>query len=247
MLKFPADAPLTRLLVVQRSVRLVIVTALLALFTRFASQSHWAQPGIITVCATGCDHETIQAAINDSSTDAGDTIQVLDAMHTEAGIIVTKSVTIAGVNASGTVVQAHAVAGAASDRVFAVAAGTSAIIQDMIVRHGKVSDHPARGGGILNQGTLALERVAVIDNLAIGSDGYPGGLAEGGGIYNNGSLVVVSSVVSSNDATAGDGSASGADGGDGHGGGIANGTGGTLAVINSTVSGNAAVGGYGYG
>jgi hypothetical protein len=92
-----------------------------------------------------------------------------------------------------------------------------------------------------------LERVAVTDNLAVAPDGNPGGTAEGGGIYNNGSLILVRSMVSNNRAEAGDGFSNGADGGDGHGGGIANGTGGLLTVINSTISGNAVQGGYGFG
>jgi hypothetical protein len=99
----------------------------------------------------------------------------------------------------------------------------------------------------LNNGTLTLERVAVRDNRAIGAEASPGGDAEGGGIFNNGSLTVVQSTVSGNEADAGDGVYSGDDGGDAHGGGIANGEDGSLMVINSTISGNSALPGEGSG
>jgi hypothetical protein len=225
----------------------VIAAAFLVISARFAPQPSSAQVDPITVCAGECDHKTIQAAIDDPSTDAGDTIRILNATHTEAGIAVTKSVTIVGANASGTIVQAHEDKDAASDRVLTVVGGASATIQNVTVRHGKVTGSPARGGGILNEGSLTLEKVAVTDNLAIGSDSNPGGSAEGGGIYNNGLLILVRSVVSNSGAEAGNGSSSGANGGDGHGGGIANGPGGALTAVNSTISGNRAVGGYGFG
>jgi hypothetical protein len=236
-----------RRLVVGQTVRVVIVTALLAVSTWVAPQSHSVQTDAITVCATGCDHQTIQAAIDDPSTTAGDTISILDAIHTEAGIVVYKNVTIVGASTLGTIVQAELPGSPSNNRVFRIESGATVAIQDMTIRHGRVTGSPARGGGILNSGALTLERVAVTDNLAVGSDGYPGGAAEGGGVYNNGSLVVLRSVVSDNDAEGGDGSVSGANGGDGRGGGIANGTGGTLAIINSTISGNAALGGLGFG
>lgn len=247
MLRFLAGGCLTRWFVDRHSVRLVIMVVLLAVSARFAPQSSLAQTDSVTVCASECDHQTIQAAIDDPSTDAGDTIRVLDAIHTEAGITVNKSVVIVGMSASGTIVQAETQGTLADSRVFRIESSTAVTIQDMTIRHGRTTGSPAQGGGILNEGGLMLERVAVTDNLAVGSRGYPGGAAEGGGIYNSGSLVLVSSVVSNNDAEAGDGSSSGADGGDSHGGGIANGTGGTLTLINSTISGNAATGGFGFG
>jgi hypothetical protein len=190
---------------------------------------------------------TIQTAIDNPFAGAGDTIHVLNATHTEGGIVVTKSVTIVGTSTAGTIVQAELDGSLADNRVFRIETGATVTIRSMTIRHGRATGSPARGGGILNKGSLTLERVAVTDNLALGSRGNPAGSAEGGGIYNNGSLILFKSVVSNNVAEAGDGSSSGADGGDGHGGGIANGTGGTLTLINSTISGNAAMGGSGFG
>lgn len=247
MLENLAGRLLTRGRAIQRCVRLMITAALLVVTVLLAPKARLAQMGSVTVCASECDYRTIQAAIDASSQDTGVSIAVLDPVHTESGIRVDKSVTIVGASAADTIVQADTANGLVSERVFEIPQGADVTIQDMTIRHGRVTGSPARGGGILNEGSLTLERVAVTDNLAVGSDGNPGGMAEGGGIYNNGSLIVVSSVVSNNGVEAGNGSSSGADGGDGQGGGMANGTAGTLTIINSTVSSNTAVGGDGFG
>ena len=57
----------------------------------------------VTVCATGCDFAAIQAAIDADATSAGDVIYVADSVHTEAGVIVSKDVTIRGQGAPGTI------------------------------------------------------------------------------------------------------------------------------------------------
>ena len=57
----------------------------------------------VTVCATGCDFATIQAAIVSGATSPGDVIHVADGLHTEAGVIVSKDVTIRGQGAPGTI------------------------------------------------------------------------------------------------------------------------------------------------
>ncbi|MGD2179177.1 MAG: hypothetical protein PVG71_15305 [Anaerolineae bacterium] len=246
MLRFLAGEPLKRRFVAQRSVRFVIAAVLLAVSARFAPQSHSAQTDSITVCASECDHETIQAAIDDTFTDAGDTIQVLDPIHTEAGIVVTKSVSIMGTSTSGTIVQADTAEGLASDRVFEIPAGVDVTIQDMAIRFGSVTGSPARGGGILNQGMLKLDRVTIRANHAVGSPGDPGGTAEGGGIYNDGVLQIVSSTISGNEARGGGGTP-GDDGGHAGGGGLFTTDGGSLTVVSSTVSGNRARAGAGGG
>ncbi len=200
----------------------------------------------ITVCASGCNYTTIQAAINAVSTNDGDTINVTAALHTEADIVVNKSVTITGASASSVTVQAHANKDEASDRVFTISGGATVTIQNMTIRHGKTTNSPAQGGGIYNSGTLTLQRVTVTANHAQGNTDAPGGTAEGGGIYNYGSLTIINSTISDNTALGGNGS-SGNDGGDGRGGGIANGSSGTLVATNSTISGNTAQGGPGGG
>jgi predicted outer membrane repeat protein len=182
-------------------------------------------PATDTVCAAGCDFATIQAAIDDAGTANGAIIEITDPIHTEAGIVVNKDVTIRGLGAEDTIVQAHEIAGEALDRVFLVEEGANLILEGMTIRHGKpsIEEH---GGGIMNHGTLTLRDCAVSDNIAIG----------GGGICNSGALKLVNSSVSNNAAvdTAPPGIFA-----CGGGGGIRSGKG-TLALINSTVSGNQA-------
>jgi predicted outer membrane repeat protein len=208
------------------------------------------------VCATGCDFTTIQAALDDERTTPGTIIAVTDALHTEQGIRVAKDVTIVGQGAGGTIVQAHAEAGSATDRVFLIASGATVTIGEITIRHGNPAVEPITGGGILNQGTLTLERCGVSDNEA----------TAGAGIHNDGTLTLINSTVSDNTAgtpgrectTGGgikaltgeltliDSTVSGNSSRD-NGGGIFMACKSTLALINSTVSGNDATGGNGGG
>lgn len=125
------------------------------------------------------------------------------------------------------------------------------------------------GGGIFNEGTLSLDRVAVRGNRAgpggaggtasgagcRGGNGGQGG--DGGGVYNRGRLTLTRSTVSGNSAGAGGdggsggagplgaGSAGGSGGPGGSGGGIDNE--GTLSVTASTIASNRAGAGGGAG
>lgn len=213
----------------------------------------------ITVCRTGCDFTTIQAAIDDPGTAEGDIIGVLDAVHTEQGIVVNKSVTVLGQAAAGTIVQAHAKRESANDRVFLIPSGVTVTLGDITIRHGNPTTEARTGGGILNQGTLTLERCKVTHNDA----------TAGGGIHNDGTLTLINSAVSDNssggsanpnrECTTGGGiksltgeftllnsTVSGNKSAD-NGGGIFVGCKSTLELINSTVSGNDATGGNGGG
>jgi predicted outer membrane repeat protein len=199
-----------------------------------ATASHTATPLLIataipapsyTVCAAGCDFTTIQAAIDDPGTAPGDIIGVTDAVHTEAGIVVNKSVTIQGRGADSTAVQAHATTDSATDRVFLIANGATVTIRALTIRHGNPISDPDSGGGITNEGTLTLQNSIVSDNTS----------NAGGGILNVGTLTLVNCTVRDNAAVKS---------GDymqkcGNGGGIKN-MAGTLTLINSTVSGNSA-------
>jgi CSLREA domain-containing protein len=128
------------------------------------------------------------------------------------------SVTITGTlaRAAETVVKGGAGWG---DRIFHVFAGANVSINGVTIQSGNAG--AAAGGGILNQGTLALDASAVSGNTAAG----------GGGILNQGTLTLNRSTVSGN-------TASGANGG-----GILNQ--GTLTLTNSTISGNTASSGGG--
>jgi hypothetical protein len=186
-----------------------------------------AHADTITVCASGCDFSTIQAAIDDAGTSSGDVINVTAAVHTEADISVNKDVTIQGQGADHTILQAHASAESAEERVFWIRNGATVTIRDVTIRHGHPTEEPESGGAIRNEGTLTLERCVVRDNIA----------SAGGGILNDGTLTLTHCIVSDNQAI----------GGSLHymecstGGGIKN-MAGEMMLVNSTVSGNSAKG-----
>ncbi|MEO2087952.1 MAG: right-handed parallel beta-helix repeat-containing protein [Gemmataceae bacterium] len=125
------------------------------------------------------------------------------------------------------------VSGGNATRVFNIAAGVTASIEDLTVANGKVTG--GDGGGILNAGTLTLDDVVVSGNTAVRTGSFPtfaGGF--GGGVQNNGTLVLKDSLVTGNKAA--------------QGGGVSNGNttvAGTLTVRDSTISGNDALVGGG--
>jgi hypothetical protein len=184
-------------------------------------------PATDTVCAAGCDFTTIQAAIDSADNADGAIIEVTDPVHTEAGIVVNKDVTIRGLGVDNTIVQAHETAGEASERVFLVKKETTVVFERMTIRHGKPSVQDEGGGGIINYGTLTLRNCVVSDNTA----------NDGAGIYNRGALTLVSTTVRDNFA---DGIAPpGFECGSGAGIKCPRGT---LTLISSTISGNTADG-----
>jgi hypothetical protein len=176
-----------------------------------------------TVCAAGCDFTTIQAAIDGTAEDA--IIEITDSAHTEAGIVVNKNVTIRGLGAHDTIVQAHETLEEAPERVFLIEEGAIVTFEKMTIRHGKPSIPDDCGGGILNWGTLTLKHCVVTDNVANG----------GGGICDSGTLTLINSTVSNNTAAEARPPAMWCGGG----GGIKCGNG-PLVLINSTISDNQA-------
>jgi predicted outer membrane repeat protein len=179
------------------------------------------------VCSAGCDFTTIQAALDDASTTDGAIIEVTDPVHTEAGIVVHKNVTIRGLGADHTIIQAHETPAEAPERVFLVEEGVTAVFERMTIRHGHPSIQEEGGGGIMNYGTLTLRQCVVSDNTA----------NDGAGIYNNGTLTLLHSTVRDNlaNAIAPVGFECGS------GGGIKSASG-TLTLLHSTVNGNEAEG-----
>ena len=193
-----------------------------------------------SVCASGCDFITLQSAIDDPDTRPGAVIEIRDAIHTEAGVVVSKDVIIRGLGTDKTLVQAHASMEAATDRVFLIAKGVTATLAGMVIQHGnpRPDEHFRCGGGIANLGTLRVENCIIRNNTA----------NNGGGIWSrNGTTTVINSTIHQNTAdriaveedyfgnpvnlsTYACGS----------GGGIKLVSGGTLQLINSTVSENEA-------
>ncbi len=114
--------------------------------------------------------------------------------------------------------------GGGLDRVFHIQNGAIVMLQGVTVQNGDLSNDPGSftGGGLLNDGSqLTLNRVVVHGNVA----------PNGGGLSGlNGALITVNaSAIVNNDGTSG-----------GSGGGLRLGTGGTVTLNNSTLSGNTA-------
>jgi hypothetical protein len=155
-------------------------------------------------------------------------ITVQDEVHTEAGINVHKDVTIQGLGAGRTVVQAHAALSEAPDRVFFVPEGASVSIKGMTIQHGRAAEGDLAGGGVSNLGICRLEACVIRNNSA----------NDGGGVFNHGTLTILGCVIQANlgDRKAPPGYECGS------GGGIKSGFRSTLVMENSTISGNRALG-----
>lgn len=113
---------------------------------------------------------------------------------TSGQLVLPRGLTIDGSDAPGL-----AISGSDTSRVFEVAAGADVTVTDLTVRDGLAGP---RGGGVLNNGTLTLERVIVADNVE-NSPGPANFEFGGGGIYNAAgtTLNLIDSVVRDNTAT----------------------------------------------
>ena len=149
----------------------------------------------------------------------GDTIQIATGTLVEAGVVLDRSITIAGAGPLHTIWQAAAAPESATNRLLAVVSGVTSTVRDLTFRHGSAPDGTGsadggNGGAIRNLGGLNLLRCEFIANRAGdgGSVGGVGGL--GGAIYNNGALVVDECRFISNSAgTGGSGDGPGGSGG----------------------------------
>ena len=99
----------------------------------------------LTVCSSGCDETSIQSAVNNIP--AGGTVSILDAVHTEVGIVVAKSMTIRGLGMNSTIVQADSVPGATTGIIFTLSAG-SITLEDLTIRNATAFE----GSAIFGQG-----------------------------------------------------------------------------------------------
>src|SRR5262245_58079504 len=144
---------------------------------------------------------------------------------TSGELFIDKSLSISGPGAGQL-----AVSGGFLDRVFEVAKGASLTLSGLTITDGEAS----QGGGILNHGTLIVNKAAITGNLAVGGSAGVTGSAEGGGIWNDVSAVlrVTGCRIADNDALALFGYASG--------GGVQNY--GHAVLSASTLDGNEAVG-----
>lgn len=133
--------------------------------------------------------DTLNIAGTFTWTDSGETGDAATSGYTLA-----KDLTIVGQSATSTIIQASSTAATADRRVFTTTTGLTLTFRDLTIRYGKLTGGSA-GGGILNQGTTTLERVAVSYNTA--------GTGGGGGIWHadttgGGSLTIIGSTIDNN-------------------------------------------------
>jgi hypothetical protein len=194
--------------------------------------------------------------------------QVIDSTDGETGlpvIALNENLTIIG---NGDIIERSTATGTPAFRLFQVVAGASLTLQNLTLQGGLAFGYggvgypyTARGGAILNLGTLTLDGVTVQNNTAQGADGglgygfnFGGASAAGGGLYSSGVLTMSSCIIQNNAANGGRG-ASGSGipdvgtvgpsaGGSGYGGGLYVG-GGTIAISSSSFTSNTARGGDG--
>jgi hypothetical protein len=184
----------------------VLLIAALAAIAAFAVTAGWAQPAkTITVCSTGCDYSTIQAAIDHAS--SGDEISIHAGVYYEH-VTVEKDLTLTGAHTRFellTRISGHGRAGPGDGRpLVTIARGVDVRISGVMILSGYTRD--GGGGGILNEGTLNLYNSVVIENHSNvhggGVDNRDGAslsthrvgiydntaVERGGGIYNAGSV-----------------------------------------------------------
>jgi len=145
-----------------------------------------------TVCASGCDFSSIQAAIN--AVNSGDTLSLAGETFTEP-FTIDKSLNIEGAGVDYTILQVAAALEIANTRVITVVEDVSATIKGVTIRYGKANSGlsflAGYGGGILNLGELTLDSSTVISNSA---EDY------GGAIYSDKLLRITNSSIISNTA-----------------------------------------------
>ena len=230
-----------------KSKRFVPLHLLFVLLMSLGSESK-VQAATITVCASGCDHTSIQGAIGAAA--AGDTISIAAGVYHEI-ITIDKDLTLDGVGAGSTIIN-NLLSPTDAAAIVTVNSGVTAFIHGVTITGGQKANSGsllnAGGGGIYNAGELTLTNSTISGNTTTDSGNDPN--AYGGGIFNCGTLTLIESTVSNNSAIGGnvDHSLIGGEaiGGSGHGGGIYN-INGSLILIKSTVSSNQASGGTGTG
>ena len=175
------------------------------------------EDGICTgcdVCASGCLYDSIAAAVTAAS--LGATIVICPGYYSNTQLSLTKNITIVGSGTSGDQNSSTRLLGGANGRILTVNAGVTATVSSLWISDGTTSGN---GAGVVNRGTLTLERVAMSNNIAQGNGGalfnegtltltdtpiFTSQAAFGGAIYNNGtaaSTTLVRTRLESNTAT----------------------------------------------
>ncbi|MBN2384333.1 hypothetical protein JXQ70_15760, partial [bacterium] len=111
----------------------------------------------LTVCESGCDFTTIQAAH-----DAALTNDIIDIQTTSlfaSSTYISKDLTIQGQGQTSTIVSGSCPSGWWGLSIFTISSGTTVTLQDMTIRNG--------AHGVTNNGTLTLNRVSFLDNYLL--------------------------------------------------------------------------------
>lgn len=157
----------------------------------------------LTVCASGCNHTTIQAAVTASA--SGGVIQLATETYTEIITFSNKEIVILGVAADQTIIQANAIRDQATNRVITFT-NAQLILKDVTVRHGKSTAKDGGGIHAANDCKLEMYRCAVIDNvLNFPTTASSGDWARGGGVKMDRALkfVAMDCLFANNDIIAG--------------------------------------------
>jgi hypothetical protein len=198
---------------------LMPLAVFLALTSTALASSTWYVDGVNGSNNNNCKTprtacKTIGHAISLAS--SGDSVKVAGATYTE-NLTIGFSLEIIGSGVAMTIID-----GGRNGTVVRIPNTSSHVgLSKVTIRNG--SAHYG-GGGIFNDGTLAIINSTISGNVALRP------LPNGGGIFNNGTLRISNSTISGNSAS--------------RGGGIRNYNSGTLTINNSTLNGNhAAFGG----
>ena len=153
------------------------------------------QAATITVCVSGCDHDTIKDAVDEAV--PGDFISVQAGSYI-ANVVITESLTIQGAGAADTFINGDSASG---ESVFVISGTVAVTITNLTIQNGSASTSlflGGLGGGIYvnENASLLLDTVTVKDNSAE---------AAGGGIANNGTLLVQNSAITGNTGPEGGG------------------------------------------
>jgi hypothetical protein len=199
---------------------LLLVPLFLALAPTALARTTWYVDGVNGSDNNNCKSpqtacKTIGHAIFLAS--SGDSVKVAPATYTE-NLTIGINLKIVGASAKTTIID-----GGKRGTVVTVTYGADVTLLDLTIRNGFTT---FRGGGIYNSGTLTINNSTISGNAS----------RKGGGIYNQGDLTISGSTISENAASSPYNSGIAAQGG-----GIYNyNNGGTLALNNSTLSGNSA-------
>lgn len=150
------------------------------------------QGGTDASCVTGCAtiSQAVGVAAQDLATGAASTVTILvgPGSYDDHVMIPAGPITIEGAGATATTVR-----GGLSGTVFTVSAGATAVITDLAITGGVAPS----GGGVVNDGTLTMQRDTIAFNAATGQ---PTDAGMGGGILDRGTLELDDSELLGNQA-----------------------------------------------